>query len=87
MTHLKLVLKYAFSDLRKQRLRTILALLGMLVSIGLLTVILFLSDSIAVGYVDFLTVEAGNQDAIISVRHYYGEPYPKNGNSRGSEYL
>ncbi|HEC37622.1 MAG TPA: FtsX-like permease family protein, partial [bacterium] len=74
MTHLKLVLKYAFSDLRKQRLRTILALLGMLVSIGLLTIVLFLSDSIAVGYVDFLTVEAGNQDAIISVRHYYGEP-------------
>ena len=74
MTHFKLVLKYAFSDLRKQKLRTILAVLGMLVSIGLLTVVLFLSDSIAVGYVDFLTVEAGNQDATISVRHYYGEP-------------
>ena len=73
MTHLKLVLKYAFSDLRKQRLRTILAVLGMLISIGLLTVVLFLSDSIAIGYVDFLTVEAGNQDATISVRHYYGE--------------
>ncbi len=74
MTHIKLILKYAFSDLRKQRLRTILAILGMLISIGLLTVVLFLADSIAIGYVDFLTIEAGNQDASISVRHYYGEP-------------
>ncbi|MFX1569703.1 MAG: ABC transporter permease [Promethearchaeota archaeon] len=74
MTHIKLVFKYAFQDLGKQKIRTLLAIIGMLISIGLLTVILFLSDSIAVGYADYLTIEAGNQDAVISVRHYYEEP-------------
>lgn len=74
MTHYKLILKYAFSDLKKQKIRTIFAITGVLISIGLLTIILFLSDSISASYVDFLTVEAGNQDASISVRHYTGEP-------------
>jgi ABC-type antimicrobial peptide transport system permease subunit len=74
MTHFKLILKYAFSDLKKQKIRTIFAIIGVLISITLLTVILFLSDSISASYVDFLTVEAGNQDASISVRHYTGEP-------------
>ncbi|GAH67014.1 unnamed protein product, partial [marine sediment metagenome] len=37
-------------------------------------VILFLNDSISSSYVDYLTIEAGNQDAIITVRHYTGEP-------------
>ncbi|MFW9823568.1 MAG: ABC transporter permease [Candidatus Thorarchaeota archaeon] len=74
MTHFKLILKYAFSDLKKQKVRTIFAIIGVLISIGLLTVILFLSDSISASYVDFLTVEAGNQDASITVRHYSGEP-------------
>lgn len=74
MTHIKLVFKYAFQDLRKQKVRTLLAIIGMLISIGLLTVVLFLSDSIAVGYVDFLSIDSGNQDAVISVRHYNGEP-------------
>ncbi|MFX1454049.1 MAG: ABC transporter permease [Promethearchaeota archaeon] len=74
MTHFKLIVKYAFSDLKKQKVRTIFAIIGVLISIGLLTVILFLSDSISASYVDFLTVEAGNQDASITVRHYTGEP-------------
>ncbi|MFX1599092.1 MAG: ABC transporter permease [Promethearchaeota archaeon] len=74
MTHIKLVFKYAFQDLRKQKIRTLLAIIGMLISIGLLTVVLFLSDSIAVGYVDYLSIDSGNQDAVISVRHYNGEP-------------
>ena len=74
MTNFKLVVKYAFSDLKKQRIRTILAIIGMLISIGLLTVVLFLNDSISAGYVDYLTIEAGNQDAVISVRRYAGEP-------------
>ncbi|MCK4481027.1 MAG: ABC transporter permease, partial [Candidatus Lokiarchaeota archaeon] len=74
MTHIKLVFKYAFLDMRKQKIRTILAVFGMLISIGLLTVVLFLSDSISAGYVDFLSIDSGNQDAIISVRHYNGEP-------------
>ena len=74
MTHIKLVFKYAFLDMRKQKIRTILAVFGMLISIVLLTVVLFLSDSISAGYVDFLSIDSGNQDAIISVRHYNGEP-------------
>jgi ABC-type antimicrobial peptide transport system permease subunit len=74
MTHFKLIIKYAFSDLKKQKVRTIFAIIGVLISIGLLTVILFLSDSISASYVDFLTIEAGNQDGRISVRHYMGEP-------------
>jgi len=74
MTQIKLILKYAFQDLSKQKIRTLLAVIGMLISIGLLTVVLFLSDSISVGYSDYLTIEAGNQDAVISVRHYYEEP-------------
>jgi len=74
MTHIKLVFKYAFLDLRKQKIRTILAIFGMLISIGLLTVVLFLSDSISAGYIDFLSIDSGNQDAVISVRHYNGEP-------------
>ncbi|MFX1377994.1 MAG: ABC transporter permease [Promethearchaeota archaeon] len=74
MTHIKLVFKYAFQDLKKQKIRTLLAIIGMLISIGLLSVVLFLSDSIAVGYVDYLSIDSGNQDAVISVRHYNGEP-------------
>ena len=74
MTHFKLVLKYAFLDLKKQKIRSLLAIIGMLISIGLLTVVLFLNDSISSSYVDYLTIEAGNQDAIISIRHYTGEP-------------
>jgi len=74
MTHIKLVFKYAFQDLKKQKIRTLLAIIGMLISIGLLTVVLFLSDSIAVGYVDYLSIDSGDQDAVISVRHYNGEP-------------
>lgn len=74
MTHIKLIFKYAFLDLRKQKIRTVLAIIGLLISIGLLTVVLFLSDSIAVGYADFLSIDSGNQDAVISVRHYNEEP-------------
>ncbi|MHA1913335.1 MAG: ABC transporter permease [Promethearchaeota archaeon] len=74
MTNFKLIIRYAFLDLKNQKVRTILAIIGMLISIGLLTVILFLNDSISSSYVDFLTIEAGNQDATISVRHYTGEP-------------
>ncbi|MFX1595797.1 MAG: ABC transporter permease [Promethearchaeota archaeon] len=74
MTNIKLIFKYAFLDLKKQKIRAILAIVGMLISIGLLTVVLLLSDSIAVGFVDYLSIDSGNQDAIITVRHYTGEP-------------
>lgn len=74
MTNLKLIFKYAFLDLKKHKIRTLLAIIGMLISIGLLTVVLLLSDSISVGYVNYLSIDSGNQDAVISIRHYNGEP-------------
>lgn len=74
MTHFKLILKYAFLDLKKQKIRTIFAIVGVLISIGVLTTVLFLSDSISSSYVDYLTIEAGNQDMRIIVRHYNDEP-------------
>jgi len=74
MVHIKLVFKYAFLDLKNQKIRALLAIIGMLISIGLLTVVLFLSDSISAAYTDFLTIDSGNQDAVITVRHYNGEP-------------
>jgi len=57
MTNIKLIFKYAFLDLKKQKIRAILAIIGMLISIGLLTVVLLLSDSIAVGFVDYLSID------------------------------
>ncbi|MFX1311657.1 MAG: ABC transporter permease, partial [Promethearchaeota archaeon] len=74
MSNFKLIIKYAFLDLKNQKIRTLLAIFGMLISIGLLTTVLFLSDSISSSYVDYLTIDSGNQDAVISVRHYNGEP-------------
>ena len=74
MTHFKLIFKYAFLDLRKQKIRSILAIIGVLISIGLLTVVMFLSDSISYSYVNYLTIEAGGVDIKIKVRHYNGEP-------------
>ncbi|MGV9173136.1 MAG: FtsX-like permease family protein, partial [Promethearchaeia archaeon] len=74
MTNIKLIFKYAFNDLRRQKVRTILGVLGTAISIGLLAVVLFVSDSVSVSFVDYLAMDAGNQDMSVSVRHYNGEP-------------
>ncbi len=74
MVKIKLVFKYAFRDLAKQKVRTSMAIIGTLISIGLLAIVLFLSDSIAVSYADYLSADAGGQDILISVRHYNNEP-------------
>jgi ABC-type antimicrobial peptide transport system permease subunit len=74
MANIKLIFKYAFKDLTKQKVRTILGVIGVTISIGLLAIVLFLSDSIAVTFVDYLSIDAGNQDMVVRVRHYNGEP-------------
>jgi len=75
MTNIKIVFKYAFKDFVRHKTRTFIGVLGITVSIGLLALILFLSDSIAVTFVDYLSIDAGQQDFNVSVRHYNGEPY------------
>ena len=48
MTNIKLAFKYAFKDLLRQRVRTVIGILGIVISIGLLALVMFLSDSISV---------------------------------------
>lgn len=74
MPNIKTVFKYAFKDLGKQKVRTSVGIIGVMISVGLLAIVLFLSDSIAVTYVDYMAIDAGNADMKISVRHYIGEP-------------
>ncbi|MCK4384381.1 MAG: ABC transporter permease, partial [Candidatus Lokiarchaeota archaeon] len=74
MTNIKIVFKYALKDFVRHKTRTFIGLLGITISIGLLALILFLSDSIAVTFVDYLSIDAGQQDFNVSVRHYNGEP-------------
>ena len=75
MTNIKIVFKYAFKDFVRHKTRTFVGVLGITISIGLLALILFLSDSIAVTFIDYLSIDAGQQDFNVSVRHYNGEPY------------
>ena len=74
MSLIKVSLKYAFKDLLRQKIRTAVGILGVMISVGLLAVVLFLSDSISVTFIDYLSIDAGNQDMRITVRHYNGEP-------------
>jgi len=74
MTKIKLVFKYALKDLGRQRVRTLLGIFGVMISVGLLAIVLFLSDTISVAFVDYLSVDAGNQDMVLTIRHYNGEP-------------
>ena len=46
MLNIKLVFKYAFKDLGKQKVRTIVGIFGVMISVGLLAIVLFLSDYI-----------------------------------------
>jgi ABC-type antimicrobial peptide transport system permease subunit len=74
MVHLKLIFKYAFTDLKKHKVRTILGLIGITISIGLLCLVLFIGDSASSTMVDYIASDSGNQDLVISVRHYNEEP-------------
>ncbi|MEJ2296234.1 MAG: hypothetical protein P8Y23_15910, partial [Candidatus Lokiarchaeota archaeon] len=74
MSNIKLIFKYAFKDLLRQKVRTAIAISGVTISIALLALVLFLSDSISVTFIDYLSIDAGGQDMVISVRHYNNEP-------------
>lgn len=74
MSNIKLVFKYAFKDLARHKVRSSLGIIGVMISVGLLALILFLSDSISVTFIDYLSIDAGQQDFNIKVRHYNGEP-------------
>jgi len=74
MSNIKLIFKYAFKDLLRQKVRTTIAIIGVMISIALLALVLFLSDSISVTFIDYLSIDAGGQDMVISVRHYNNEP-------------
>lgn len=74
MSNIKLIFKYAFKDLTRQKVRTTIAIIGVTISIALLSLVLFLSDSISVTFIDYLSIDAGGQDMIINVRHYNNEP-------------
>ena len=63
------VIAYAFKDLKSQKVRTILGVFGISVSIFLLSTVSFLTDSVSASYVDFLTVDSGNIDIDISRRY------------------
>ncbi|TFF94484.1 MAG: hypothetical protein EU544_04465, partial [Promethearchaeota archaeon] len=73
-TNLKLIISYALRDLGKQKVRTALGVIGIIISVGLLGIVLFVSDSVSVSFVDYLSTDAGNQDMVVTVRHYNGEP-------------
>ena len=74
MTKIKLVFKYALKDIFRQRVRSFLGIFGVTISVGLLAIVLFLSDTISIAFVDYLSVDAGNQDMVLTIRHYNGEP-------------
>ncbi|MHA1618501.1 MAG: ABC transporter permease [Promethearchaeota archaeon] len=59
---------YAIKDLFRQKTRTLLGVLGIAVSLFLLTSVSFVTDSVSYNFVDFLTLGAGNQDMVISAR-------------------
>ena len=73
MLNFKVIFKYAFKDLGRQKVRTTIGILGVMISVGLLALVLFLSDSISVTFANYLSIDAGNQDMLITVRHYNGE--------------
>lgn len=60
------IINYAFEDLRKQKVKTIFAIAGVMISIFLLTVVGCLSDSLSFSYLDQATNESGSSDITIS---------------------
>ncbi len=68
------LLSYAFKDLWRQKVRTIFGILGISISILLLSTVSIAMDSLSSSFADYLTSESANQDITLEVRHYYGEP-------------
>ncbi|MBD3352048.1 MAG: FtsX-like permease family protein [Candidatus Lokiarchaeota archaeon] len=62
------IIRYAFKDIKSQKFRAILGIVGVSISIFLLTTVSFLTDTVSATYVDFLTTDAGNVDIDIYTR-------------------
>ncbi|MBN2157170.1 MAG: FtsX-like permease family protein [Candidatus Lokiarchaeota archaeon] len=62
------IIAYAFKDLKTQKFRAILGVVGVAVSIFLLTSVSFLTDAVSSAYVDYLVTDAGGMDATVSYR-------------------
>lgn len=65
-------LVYAFKDLKSQRIRAIMGIVGVAISIFLLSSVSFLTDSVSNAYVDYLTTNAGGVDVDIHQRELAG---------------
>ena len=63
---------YALKDLKNQKLKTIMGIIGVSVSVFLLSTVSILTDTVSANYVDFLTVDSGNIDIDISRRWLAG---------------
>lgn len=59
---------YAIKDLFRQKTRTFFGILGIVVSLFLLTTVSFITDSVSYNFIDFLTLDAGNQDMVLYSR-------------------
>ncbi|MCP4761831.1 MAG: FtsX-like permease family protein [archaeon] len=68
------VFKYAIKDLRSQKLRSIFGVLGIAISIFLLSTIFFLTDTISGSYAEFLTIDSGGIDFQITRRWQSEQP-------------
>ena len=63
---------YALKDLKNQKLKTIMGIIGVSVSVFLLATVSMLTDTVSANYVDFLTVDSGNIDIDIHRRWLAG---------------
>lgn len=63
------IIAYAFKDLKSQKMRTMLGIFGVSISIFLLTTVSFLTDTVSYAYVDYLTSDSANIDFHIYTRY------------------
>jgi ABC-type antimicrobial peptide transport system permease subunit len=63
---------YALKDLKAQKVRSFMGIIGVAVSIFLLSTVSFLTDSVSAAYVDYLTTDAGDIDYNIYQRYVSG---------------
>ena len=61
MPSIKTLFSYAFKDLSKHKVRTSTGMIGIMISVAMLALVLFLSDSISVTFIDYLSIDAGGQ--------------------------
>lgn len=59
---------YAIKDLSRQKTRTFFGILGITISLFLLTSVSIITDSVSYNFIDFLTLDAGSQDMVLSRR-------------------